>query len=306
MTTAAIRVRGLQKRYGTTVAAADVSFEVAAGEIFGLLGPNGAGKTTTIECLLGLRAPDAGLLEVDGIDVQRAPAAAKQRVGAALQVTSLPEKMTPREALTLFGGFYRRRIPAADLLERFALADKADAAFEQLSGGQQQRLALALAFVNDPKVVVLDEPTAGLDVPAQREFHQLVRAVRGTGVTVLLATHDLREAEMLCDRVAVIARGTTVAIGAPRGLGTREAVPRIYLRATAPFELAHLQALPGLLDVTADHCSARLRTTDVDGTIDAVLHELRRRGEQIVELRVEAPTLEDVFLELTRSEPRDG
>jgi ABC-2 type transport system ATP-binding protein len=304
MTNPAIRVRGLQKRYGTTVAVSDVSFEVAAGEIFGLLGPNGAGKTTTIECLLGLRVPDAGLLEVDGIDVQEAPAAARQRIGAALQSTALPEKMTPREALTLFGAFYPRRIPAVALLQRFTLTDKADAAFDRLSGGQQQRLALALAFVNDPKVVVLDEPTAGLDVRARREFQDLVRAVRGTGVTVLLATHDLHEAEMLCDRVAVIARGTTVAIGAPRDLGKREAVPRIYLRATAPFELAHLEALPGLLDVTADDCSARLHTTDVDGTIDAVLRELRRRDEQIVELRVETPTLEDVFLELTRSEPR--
>ena len=297
---AAISVRGLQRRYGATLAVSDVSFEVVRGEIFGLLGPNGAGKTTTIECLLGLRPPDAGRLEVDGIDVRRNPGAAKQRVGAALQATSLPDKITPREALTLFGGFYTRRVPAGDLLQRFALADKADAAFDSLSGGQQQRLGLALAFVNDPAVIVLDEPTAGLDAQARHDFHGIVRELRGTGITVLMATHDLHEADALCDRVAVISGGTTVAIGAPRELGRRGAVPRVFIRASAPFDPAHLEALPGTLDATADGCDARLRTTDLHATIETMLRELRRRGERVIELRVDTPTLEDVFLELTR------
>lgn len=229
-------VRNLRKRYSKIVAVDGVSFAIQAGEIFGLLGPNGAGKTTTIECLTGLREPDEGELAVCGIDARRDPAAAKQKIGVALQTTALPEKITPREALELFGSFYRERAGAAELIERFALAEKADAPFDTLSGGQRQKLALALAFVNRPALVLLDEPTTGLDARARRELHAEIVRMKRDGFTVLLTTHDLREAEALCDRVAIIHRGTIVATGTPRELIAQEkkgSLEDVFLELTA-------------------------------------------------------------------------
>ncbi len=211
-------VHNLSKRYGSIDAVRDVSFAVGAGEIFGLLGPNGAGKTTTLECLTGLREPDAGELIVCGFDVRGRPREAKEKIGVALQSTALPDKITPREALRLFGSFYREAVATEVLLERFALVEKADTFFDTLSGGQKQRLALALAFVNRPALVLLDEPTTGLDPSARRELHGEIRRMKQDGHTVLLSTHYLEEAEQLCDRIAIIARGCIVAVGAPREL----------------------------------------------------------------------------------------
>jgi ABC-2 type transport system ATP-binding protein len=214
----AVAVDNLSKAYGPVDAVRDVSFEVLEGETFGLLGPNGAGKTTTLECVLGLRDPDHGNIHICGIDARRSPRAAKAVLGAALQRTALQDKLTPREALALFGAFFQRRRGSAELLERFGLSDKADAPFDTLSGGQRQRLALALAFVNDPKVVVLDEPTAGLDPRARRELRDLLHSLREQRHTIVLASHDLHEVELLCDRVAIIDRGRIVASGAPKAL----------------------------------------------------------------------------------------
>src|SRR5690554_1727321 len=168
----------LHKRYGSTVAVEDVSFSVAAGEIFGLLGPNGAGKTTTVECIIGLRDPDAGTIEICGIDAAREPRAVKQKIGVALQSTALHDRITPREALGLFGSMYDESTPPDELLDRFSLAGKADAPVDSLSGGQRQRLALALAFVNRPEVIFLDEPTAGLDPLSRRGLHDEIRRMR--------------------------------------------------------------------------------------------------------------------------------
>ena len=193
-------VRDLRKSYAGVEAVRGVSFNIGAGEIFGLLGPNGAGKTTTVECLIGLREPDAGELEVCGFDARRNPREVKQMIGVALQSTSLQDKITPREALRLFGSFYRERVPPGELLERFALTEKADARFETLSGGQRQRLAIALAFVNRPKLVLLDEPTTGLDPQSRRELHAAIAQMKHDGYTVLFTTHYLDEAEHLCDR----------------------------------------------------------------------------------------------------------
>ena len=187
-------VRDLWKRYGTTEAVRGVSFAIRAGEIFGLLGPNGAGKTSTLECLLGLRDVDAGDVEVGGLDARKFPREVKQKIGVALQSTSLQDKITPREALRLFGSFYPRRIAPEKLLERFALTEKADAPFDSLSGGQRQRLALALAFVNEPELVILDEPTTGLDPQARRELHDEILRMKRDGYTVLITTHYLEEA----------------------------------------------------------------------------------------------------------------
>ena len=206
-------VHDLRKQYNGIAAVDGVSFEVEAGEIFGLLGPNGAGKTTTVECLIGLREPDAGRLEVCGIDARQRPRAVKEKIGAALQTTSLQDKITPREALTLYGGFYATRSAPEPLLERFALIDKADAPFDTLSGGQRQRLALALAFVNFPEVVFLDEPTTGLDPQARRDLHGDIARMRADGHTVLLTTHNLDEAEQLCDRIAIVDHGRVIAAG---------------------------------------------------------------------------------------------
>src|SRR5450631_2442141 len=179
---AAVSVTGLSKRYGATEAVSDVSFEVGAGRIFGLLGPNGAGKTTTLECILGLRQPDRGSIQIDGL------------VGAQLQAATLQDKITPRQALELFGAFYPEPFTADELLARFDLEDKADAPFASLSGGQRQRLFLALALVNRPTLLVLDEPTAGLDPQARRKLRSLIGEMRSDGRTVLLSTHDLQEA----------------------------------------------------------------------------------------------------------------
>ena len=213
-----IAVENLSRRHGAVQAIDRVSFDVAAGEIFGLLGPNGAGKTTALECILGLTRPDQGRIAICGIDIRQAPRQAREKIGAVLQATGLQDKITPREALDLFAAFYAAPLKTDDLLSRFGLVEKAGAAFDTLSGGQKQRLALALAFVGDPQVLVLDEPTTGLDPQMRREVQDHIQAMKDNGRAILLATHDMEEAARLCDRVAVIARGRIVATGAPRQL----------------------------------------------------------------------------------------
>jgi len=231
---AALAVRNLVHRYGALEAVGGISFEVAAGEIFGLLGPNGAGKTTTLESILGLITPDDGRIEICGIDVRANPRTARAQTGAVLQATGLQDKITPREALDLFTAFHAAPLKTDALLVRFGLAEKANARFETLSGGQKQRLALALAFVGDPQLLLLDEPTAGLDPQMRREVQDHIRAMKDNGRAVLLATHDMEEAERLCDRIAVIGSGRIVAIGAPRALMAGGNLEDVILRLTAP------------------------------------------------------------------------
>jgi ABC-2 type transport system ATP-binding protein len=233
--TVAIAAQGLTRRYGAVTAVDGISFAVGAGEIFGLLGPNGAGKTTTLECILGLGRPDAGRITICGQDARVDPRATRAKIGAVLQATGLQDKITPREALDLFRTFYPGPADSGALLERFGLREKQDAAYDTLSGGQKQRLALALAFVGDPQVFVLDEPTAGLDPQMRREVQDHVRAMKDAGRAVLLATHDMDEAERLCDRLAVIAGGRIVASGTPREL--------IYGAASASLEEVILQLM---------------------------------------------------------------
>lgn len=216
--TKALTVAGLSHRYGAVQAADSVSFEIAVGEVFGLLGPNGAGKTTTIECVLGLVRPDAGSVQVCGVDALARPRDARAKTGAVLQATGLPDKITPREALDVFGAFYPVPLKTDALLDRFGLREKQGAAYDTLSGGQKQRLALALAFVGDPQLLVLDEPAAGLDIQMRRELRDHIREIRAAGRAVLLATHDMDEAAQLCDRIAVIASGRIVATGTPAEL----------------------------------------------------------------------------------------
>jgi ABC-2 type transport system ATP-binding protein len=293
-------VRNLRKRYGGLEAARGVGFELRAGEIFGLIGPNGAGKTTTLECVVGLREPDEGEIEVCGIDARREPRAVKERIGAALQTTSLQDRITPREALALFASFYRAPAPPEELLERFSLSAKADAPFETLSGGQRQRLALALAFVNRPDVVFLDEPTVGLDPQARRELHAEIARMKEEGHTVLLTTHYIDEAEQLCDRIAIIDHGRIVALGAPHELVARSrAVPSVSVTTSGPVDRELLEALREVRELVCEGTTIRFRTPRVSRTVAELLGLLDARGVDVAELHVRKATLEDVFVELT-------
>ncbi|HVU24204.1 MAG TPA: ABC transporter ATP-binding protein [Opitutus sp.] len=293
----ALCVRDLAKRYDRVEAVRGVSFDVAAGEIFGLLGRNGAGKTTTLECILGLRRPDAGAITVAGLDALAQPARAKALLGAQLQAATLQDKITPRQALALFGSFYADAAPPADLLSRFALTEKADAPFDSLSGGQRQRLFLALAFVNRPKILILDEPTAGLDPQARRDLHELIVRVRAQGCTVLLSTHDLAEAATLCDRVGVLHEGRLLSVASPDSLVARaRAKPRIFVRTARTFTPS---LLPHLIGAERRDGAWLLHSADASETILALAQQLRSERNELLDLQILRPTLEDAFLALT-------
>ncbi|MDP3073470.1 MAG: ABC transporter ATP-binding protein [Opitutaceae bacterium] len=296
-------VRDLRKAYAGVPAVRGVSFTIEPGEIFGLLGPNGAGKTTTVECLVGLREPDAGEIEVCGLDARRHPREVKQKIGVALQTTSLQDKITPREALRLFGSFYQERHTPEELIARFALGEKADAPLDTLSGGQRQRLALALAFVNRPQLVFLDEPTTGLDPQSRRELHAAIARMRDDGYTVLFTTHYLDEAEHLCDRVAIIDRGRIVASGPPRELiAQSRALQAVTLVTSQPIDPAKLAALPAVSAVAATGAEARFQTSNATATLAALTTLLVAQRAEVVALQVKKASLEDVFLQLTREE----
>jgi ABC-2 type transport system ATP-binding protein len=293
----------LGKRYAKVRALADVSFEVEAGEIFGILGPNGAGKTTTLECLLGLREPDEGAIHILGIDARQSPQEVKRRVGVALQTTALQDKITPREALGFFAACYRSPTAPDTLLERFGLASKANASFDTLSGGQRQRLALALAFVNAPELLVLDEPTAGLDPAFRREIRDLIAGMRRDGKTVLLATHQLEEAQELCDRIVILDRGRVVAMGRPRDLVTRDGDKTVSLTTSSPLDAELLADVPGVRGVTCEGDVARFTTSEATGSLAVIMALLEQRRIEVVALTVESGTLEEVYLEQTTTEP---
>lgn len=296
-----VAVRNLHKRYGRIEAVRGVSFEVEAGTILGLLGPNGAGKTTVVECLLGLRSIDEGFVEICGLDTRLHPSAVKEQMGAALQTTALQDKVTPREALALFGSFYPQSASPESLLRRFALEAKADHAFDTLSGGQRQRLALALAFVNHPKVVVLDEPTTGLDPEARRELQAEILQMKRDGHTVLLTTHQLDEAERLCDTVAIIDRGAVIASGSPQSLiaGLTD-VHTVTLETAAPLDAALTMNLPDVHAAEIDGTRLRFQTSRAEPALTALLALLAKHHNAVVELHVNKGSLEDVFLRLTR------
>ncbi len=288
-----VRIRALVKRYGVAPAVDGLSLEVGPGEIVGLLGPNGAGKTTTLECLLGLRRPDSGEIALDGHDVLTQPAAARRRIGAQIQPAALQDKITPREALAFCAAFYESPAAIAELLARFGLTEKADARFDTLSSGQRQRLSVALAFVNRPALLVLDEPTTGLDPQTRRALHQILRDHRAAGGAVLLSTHDLDEAQRLCDRVAILHRGRLVADASPEELLTRSgAATRIEFRTARPFAFAGATS-------DADGVRHQLRSTKAASTVSAVTAAIEAGNNELVELRLSPPSLEDAFVALT-------
>jgi ABC-2 type transport system ATP-binding protein len=296
----ALSVAGLRKRYGVTEAVRGISFEIAPGQIFGLLGPNGAGKTTTLECILGLRRPDEGAIRICGLDPRTHATKAKRLIGAQLQAAALQDKITPRQALDLFGSFYAEPLAGDELLARFGLEDKADEPFATLSGGQKQRLFLALALVHRPALLVLDEPTAGLDPQARRELRALIDGLRAEGRTVLMSTHDLEEAAQLCDRVAVLYRGRIIAEGAPAELIGRARTPsQVVVRTAPPLPQELVDSLPDLAGAAYEDDAWILRTSAPARLMAELVRRADEAGSELVDVELRRPSLEDVLIELT-------
>jgi len=301
-----IQVEGLYKNYGTVAALRGVDFSVEQGEVFGLLGPNGAGKTTTVEILEGMRNPDRGLARVCGLNPEKSGNRFKEMIGAVLQSTSLPDKIRVKEAIELFAKFYSARANTDDLLKRFQLDEKRDAFYNQLSGGQKQRLALAMALVNNPQVIFLDEPTAGLDPQVRREIYDIIEELKSEKKTVLLTTHYIEEAERLCDRVAIIDYGRVIKTGTPRELKhTSAGTTRIEVRLARPVSDGILARLDGVADCREFDGTYVVHSTRAPQTIVALVKELESENNELQSLEMFSPSLEDVFIELTGRRLRD-
>jgi ABC-2 type transport system ATP-binding protein len=299
-----IEVRQLHKRYGDTVAVDDISFTVQPGEIFGILGPNGAGKTTTVECIEGLRNPDRGTVSVLGLDPGRDRAELTQRLGVQLQDSQLPDKLRVDEALDLYSSFYRNPADWRALIDVLGLADKTKTRFGKLSGGQKQRLSIALALVGTPQVAVLDELTTGLDPAARRDTWELIEGVRDRGVTIVLVTHFMEEAERLCDRVALIDSGRVVATDTPANLAEGvETEQRIQFRPSVPLPEGLLESLPDVSHVI--HRGDVVVVTGNSNTLNAVTSVLARNQIVARQLRIDQANLEDAFLALTGSKGKE-
>ena len=295
----AIGVSHIRKAYGATLAIDDVSFDVDEGEIFGLIGPNGAGKTTTMECVEGLRMPDAGGVSVLGLDPVRDTRRLQDRIGVQLQEAQLQKRIKVWEAVDLWASLYPRPVDGRRLLEQLGLAEKRNAWFMSLSGGQKQRLFIALALINDPEVVFLDELTTGLDPQARRAIWELVRGIRDRGKTVLLTTHLMEEAERLCDRVAIIDRGRIIDIDAPARLVSRHCPERTVLLTTEDAAAAAwFEAIPSVASVTRQGFRFTIRGSGDDLVTD-VIDCLSANRIRVTDFRTVLPTLEDVFLKIT-------
>jgi ABC-2 type transport system ATP-binding protein len=301
-----IDVHNLTKRYGDVQALRGVSFSVEQGEVFGLLGPNGAGKTSTVEILEGLRPADGGIVSVCGMDPQASGNAFKEEIGGVLQSTALPDKIRVGEALGMFASFYRRRRETDVLLRRFGLEEKRNAFYAQLSGGQKQRLALAMSLVNEPRVLFLDEPTAGLDPQVRREIYDVIEELKREKKTILLTTHYIEEAEKLCDRVAIVDQGLVIAMGTPRELKQRSAgMTRIEVRLARSEPDEALRRLEGVSDCLMSDGAYVMHSLRVPATIVALVKYLEAQGNELASLEIASPSLEDVFLELTGRRLRD-
>jgi ABC-2 type transport system ATP-binding protein len=301
-----IQVENLYKNYGEVEALRGISFSVEEGEVFGLLGPNGAGKTTTVEILEGMRTPDRGVARVCGLIPSESGEDFKIKVGAVLQSTALPDKLRVKEAIDLFAQFYRNRADTERLLERFQLTEKRNAYYSELSGGQKQRLALAMSLVNNPQVVFLDEPTAGLDPQVRREIYDIIEELKSEKKTVLLTTHYIEEAERLCDRVAIVDHGKVMAMGTPRNLKDRSAgTTRIELRLARPLANGTLGNLEGVVDCREFDGAYVLHSARPPRTIVALVKQLEAENNELQSLEIFSPSLEDVFIELTGRRLRD-
>ena len=302
-----ISVESLNKRFGDLVAVDDISFSVRRGEVFGILGPNGAGKTTTLECIEGLQEPSSGRISVLGTEIARDPNTVKERIGVQLQASAYFDYLTLTEILELFGRFYSRRVPPAELLSTVGLEDKANTTVGKLSGGQQQRFTIAATLVNDPEVVFLDEPTAGLDPQARRNLWDFVQSINSQGRTIVLTTHYMEEAEFLCDRVAIMDQGRIVTLDTPTNLVRSLPVP-YEVRASTLNEfssngLADLDCVTEVLD--DQNQGFRLRSSDAASTMPALMDWVAKNDIKLTHLEVTPANLEDVFLSLTGRALRD-
>lgn len=300
-----VNVRKLVKRYHQKAVVQGVSFSVRRGEIFGVLGPNGAGKSTTLEMIEGIRTPDEGTAIIGGLDVRKQKRAVQRIIGVQLQATTLFPELTVRETIQFFGSIYPKALDPQYLLQLVRLEEKAKASPQDLSGGQRQRLALALALVNDPQVVFLDEPTAGLDPQSRRMLWDTVLALRERGKTILITTHYMDEAQMLCDRIAIMDEGQIIALDTAAGL-----IARLGAQATIDCHLdgsvaaGEIGALPHVTRVREANGRFMLQTTQMEPTLMALLHYAAQHGSSLSDLQVRTPTLGDVFLDLTGRELR--
>ncbi|GAA4985350.1 ABC transporter ATP-binding protein [Actinopolymorpha pittospori] len=293
-----IEVTELHKAYGEKVAVDDVSLTVEQGEIFGILGPNGAGKTTTVECVAGLRHPDSGEIRVLGLDPRHDREELRNRLGCQLQESELPGQLRVAEALELYSSFYRNPADWRSLMADLGLTEKRDTPFKKLSGGQKQRLSIALALVGNPEIAVLDELTTGLDPQARRDTWNLIEQIRVRGVTILLVTHFMEEAERLCDRLAVIDSGRVVAVDTPAGLvALVNDEQRIRFRPSVPVSDELFTDLPEVSDVT--RAGNHITITGTGNVLAAVTSVLARNQVVALELRVDQASLDDAFVELT-------
>jgi ABC-2 type transport system ATP-binding protein len=303
-----ISVQGLTKKYGEFEAVRGLDFEVGAGEVFGLLGPNGAGKTTTVEILEGLRPRTTGEVSVLGFDPGLNNRAIKDNIGVCLQATNLPEKMKVHEALDVFSSFYSKNTDCDRLLKRLQLWEKRDAFYGTLSGGQKQRVALALALVNDPKLVFLDEPTTGLDPQVRLEIHGLIQEMREAGCTVLITTHYIEEAERLCDRVAIIDQGKIIVMGTPREIQAQTlGTSRVDLHTDRPLPEGDIPAALEDAKLTFNEDRTKLSVASAKPThaLVELVRWIDSQGIEIVDIQLKRPTLEDVFIELTGKKLRE-
>jgi ABC-2 type transport system ATP-binding protein len=303
----AIYVRGLRKSYGSFEAVKGIDFEVRPGEVFGLLGPNGAGKTSTVEILEGLRPRTAGDVKVLDFDPDRQKQRLKDRIGVCLQATNLPDKLTVQEALHLFGAFYTRNIDGDALLKRLQLWEKKDAGYATLSGGQKQRLAIALALINDPQLLFLDEPTTGLDPQVRLEIRDLIEELKAEKRTIVMTTHYIEEAERLCDRVAIIDSGQIIASGSPRELQAKSAnQAAIEISLTQPWS-GELPSWPHAVRSTLSEDGRRINVTSEHParTLVEMVKWVDAQKIDLDDVHLKRPTLEDVFIELTGKKLRD-
>ena len=299
MTNAMIEVKDFRKSYGDFVAVDGISFTVDQGEIFGLLGPNGAGKTTTLECLEGIRSPDSGVLRVANVDPTSEPRKLRNLIGVQLQSAGLPESITPEEAMKFFCAYHNVK-PRFELLERLNLSEKRNAQFYKLSTGQQRRLALALAIAHKPRVLFLDEPTAGLDVPTRVELHNLMKELQADGTTIILATHDMAEAEEMSDRVAILLNHKLAATGTPMEItATGAGFTKISVRSKASTLSNPTITFPAVDQRLSKNGYEILYSTNIGPTVSAIISQLETLEDSLIDLRVERPSLEDRFLEIT-------
>jgi ABC-2 type transport system ATP-binding protein len=296
----AVTVEHLVKKYGHLVAVNDVSLSIHEGEIFGIIGPNGAGKTTTVECISGLRAPDSGSIRVYGLSPQKDRNKIREFVGVQLQESALPPRIKVREVVKLFASFYSNPLDPDQLLEALGIEQIVNSSFKNLSGGQKQRVSVALALVGNPKLAILDELTTGLDPEARREIWSLIENMRDRGVTVILVTHFMDEAERLCDRLALINRGTVTALDTPEAIAAKAGGSRVRFVPSQPVDDATLRAIPGVNEI-----ERKERYVTVTGTGDlaaALINTLATIGVRVSEVEARSGNLDDAFIKLTRDD----